>query len=259
MNTITAAFRRRMAEVATWVDLVGLLTDLAREDIRRLRSSVPAADRARAVHRSVGALGNVTTIVAYEGAYLTACAEFELAVRAVVEKFVDQVNSRIPTFTSLPAKIQGHQYRGCARVIMNIGEDKFSHLTAEQVAACMHSCGAGLAAGYRLLPEAFSENRNNFDWKMMGEVMGRLGVPHFSAAMGNDVALSALLGTTVGGPTENVAAMRLNNAMKRRNQVIHRGRSTYNPSESDGKQCAEFFVALVDALASILAAYLLTL
>ena len=259
MNSIAASYAVQMSRIAAWVDLINRVVNLGTEDINRLRSTVPVAVRARDVHQGITGLGSTATIIAYEGAFLTACAEFELTVREMVEKFVDQARTTKATFSDLPVAMQKRQHKGCAKIITYLDQERFNHLTIDQVIADLYSCHPTSPAAYKLLPEAFSENERNFNWSMTKEVMERLGISDFGDRIGNEGGLATLLSTTVGQNTMSRASGRLNEMMRRRNQIVHRGRSAYSPSESDVRECASFFATFAQSLANVLTAHLATL
>lgn len=260
MNVVASTFSGRMSKVAEWIDLVDILFALGTDDIRRLRSRVSAANRTRDLHRAATGLGTTLTVVAYEGAFLTVCAEFELAIREMIEVFIDRACAAKPTFGALPSAMQKRQHAGCAKIITHIDRPNFNHLTVDQVVDCLYSCHpTSSLPRYRLLPEAFSENERNFSWSMLKEVMDRLGVANFLDRIGIHTGMAAHFGAQVGPRTANLVVSRLDEMMRRRNNIVHRGRTTHSPSATDVKECAAFLAALVISVSDVLSAHLVAL
>lgn len=195
---------------------------------------------------------------------MTACAEFELAVRSLVEKFVSDISLRKPRFVDLPHDMKSWHPNGCAKIIEELSaknpSDKFAHLTIDRLVDDLFSClPASGRPVYSLRPEAFSDNERNFRDQMLSEVVGRIGLKGLWTKLSQQPQLQAYHGTTNAGDVDRLARGKLKKLMNDRNNIIHRGRTTYSPSESDVRDCVKFFDALVTSLAHVMAVHLASL
>lgn len=251
MRTIATRFAADMAEIDAFVDLLTATLDLAKQDPKGLRSKHAIATQALFVHGKARAL--VSRAVLFDGPYLTTCAYFELAVRELVEVFVSRLNRRSRTYSHLPKVIQEWHPLGNAEILLNLKRPQFGHLTAEAILKNLASCVVKSGASYQLTPEAFSNNERNFAPDILSDMFKkRLGLEKLWSKLARDAQLQAFLGSTTEALVEKLAWDRLDEAMKRRNSIIHRGRTYYTTSETEVRECSRYFAVLIAALAEVL-------
>lgn len=259
MLTIAAQFGRDMDQIVAFVDLTRSTQDLAKQDPRAFRSTHPLATAARDVHQKARRL-TLPTVVAYDGAFLGACAQFELCVRRLIEGFLVQATTKLPDYSHLPQAIREWHPRGCANILVRLKSDKFKHLTADDIVKALASCfNSSPTSPYRLQPEAFSDNDRNFKPAVIEEQFDHIGVKDIWQKLSRQPDLRTFLGTHSEASTMQYGKIRLSEMMDRRNDIIHRGASYYTPGESEVTQCALYFKALISSLASVMNAYLASL
>lgn len=245
-----------MAEILNVIDLTKATFDLAKQDPKRFTSKHVMAIAARNVQRKARRVP-LATALPYEGAFLTCCAEFERGMRDLLESFAATLATKINLYANLPDGIRGAHLQGAARVLVNIRRDKFKHLVPEAVVAKLAGCMAQPAGtGYTLVAEAFSDNERNFKHDVIAEHMKRVGVGAFWTKAGAEPKLAANLGTASAGMTSRAAMARLDSIMNRRNQIIHRGKGAGVPGESEVREAATFFTALIWCGANVLVNHL---
>jgi hypothetical protein len=60
------------------------------------------------------------------------------------------------------------------------------------------------------------------------------------------------MGVSNESTAENIGRKKLANLIQRRNDIIHRGKSYYTPSDTEVKECVEYFKIFVVSLAEVL-------
>jgi hypothetical protein len=104
-----------------------------------------------------------------------------------------------------------------------------------------------------LIGDAFSDNSKNFWPETIDEMFRtRIGIDKVWQKLSRENALQVALGTTVPATVEQIARRRLSELLDRRNDIIHRGKTYYAPSETEVRECALFFKALVMNLSEIM-------
>jgi hypothetical protein len=197
--------------------------------------------------------------LACEGAYLSACAQFEQCVRDLIDEAAIQAVGKKGTFTLLPSKMQEEHTNGCGRILHNLAQDKYKHLSAAGIVAALHGCVVTGAAPAALIVEAFSSNERNFKPQIVSEHVGKLGVRRVWKLLGQKPCLQTNFGTTSPTDAERFAQERLERIMDKRNTIIHRAKGFAAPSDAETKECATFFGALTEALAHVLVDYVASL
>lgn len=256
--TIATTFASDMNRVLAFLELSVSTFDLAKVNLSRFRSVHPLAVAARDVHAKARAIP-VGLSLACEGAFLSACAQFEQGVRDLIEEAATQAVGKKARFSLLPARMQDEHIDGCGKILQNITQDKFKHLTAAGVVASLNGCLCGGAGPYSLVVEAFSSNERNFKPNIISEHVGKLGLKGLWGLLSNEACLQAHFGSTSPIDTERFARERLERIMDKRNTIIHRGRGFAAPSEAEVKECCSFFSATIEALARVLIAYVASL
>lgn len=258
MLALAADFKTSMDRVVAFVDLSVATFDLAKASLNRFRSTLPVAVAARDVRAKARAIP-LGLSLACEGAYLSACAQFEQGVRDQIEEAAMRAAGKKATFVLLPSRMQEEHTTGCGKILCSLSQDKFKHLTAAGIVAALHGCMVTGVAPITLVVEAFSSNERNFKPQVISEHVGKLGVSKVWELLGQQASLQAHFGIASAGDTERFARERLERIMDKRNTIIHRGRGFAAPSDTETRECASFFVALMEALAQVLVDYVAAL
>ncbi len=255
MITIAKTFQGSMDRVISFVDLNLATFNLAKPTLSRFRSSHPVAIAAKDVYKKARAIP-LGLSIACEGAYLSACAQYEQAVRDLIEETAIQAAAKKTAFAMLPPEMQECHTNGCGVILQNLAQDKFKHLTAAGIVGTLHGCVVARSVPLSLVVEAFSSNERNFKPQIVSEHAKRLGVKNVWKLIAVQPGISAHFGTASAADTEKFARERLERIMDMRNAIIHRGRGFVAPSDTEVRECANFFKALIQALAVVLDNYI---
>lgn len=262
MHTIAASFEKEMDAIIAAVEVATAAVDLAKRDLRGLRSSHPAIQSLRKLH-AAGNSSSLYSAVFFDGAYLTTCAQLEMAIRELLEKFIARVSTKISLYSSLPKEIRDWHPIGCAKIITEIKQKRFGHLTVDVIVANLASCvSSSVSKPYRLTLDAFSFNDVNFWPKEVESCLAeRIGLLKVWQKLARDAIFVGHLGVPLSNPqmAENVARAKLETIMERRNHIIHRGKTYYTASETETKDCATYSKAFIRALAVIMETHLAAL
>ncbi|HUY90482.1 MAG TPA: HEPN domain-containing protein, partial [Pirellulales bacterium] len=197
--------------------------------------------------------------LACEGAYLSACAQFEQGVRDLIEEAAMKAAAKKGTFALLPPEMQNCHTNGCGNILQNLAQDKFGHLTAAGIVSALHGCVVTGAPPISLNVEAFSSNERNFKPQIISEHVKRLGVKKVWSLIRLQPSLQSHFGTASSDDAEKFARERLERIMDKRNTIIHRGKGFAAPSDDEVRECARFFTVLIESLAHVLVDYIATL
>ena len=259
MMIIAADFKRDMDRVIDYVNLSVATFDLAKASTSRFRSSHPLAIAARDVHGQVRALTTMGLSLACEGAYLSACAQFEQAVRDVIEEAVMQSIAKKVQFALLPIKMQEHHISGCGIILQNLRQDRFRHLNMQAIISSLYECVSPGETPVSLVVEAYSSNERNFKPKILSEHFKKLGVTKLWNLLGQDPSVQNHFETTSAADAERFAMERLERIMDKRNNIIHRNSSFTAPSDVEAKESATFFTAVIEGLCRTMTAHVASL
>lgn len=210
----------------------------------------------RKAQRSVKTLGTAISIVPYEGAYLFACAEYELAIRELVEEFADSVHRKVKRFEQLDSKLQKRHLEQSAAILTELHHDRFrsSGLTELQIVQRLLLCldPSTPDNGYALNQEAISYCRNNFDWKTLKAIFHDLGITELIDKVVTRQGLRDALGGLSEGQAKNALILELDGMMLTRNRIIHRNGAPFSPSNSEVRRASNVLEELVLSLHSVL-------
>jgi hypothetical protein len=252
MQSVIKDFELQKNRILCLVEVINASMEVGKTDDKTIRSKaafVIASKRLKAM-----IVTNITP-VAYDGAYLTACAEYEQAVRSLIDRFVAGVVSKCTSYQHLPRKMRDWYPDGCSNIILNIKQDKFNHLTKDAIVNSLSSCSKTI--GYTLLGEPFSDNPRNFRADYLEEILTcRIGIEKIWQKVSRETDMHVIIGSTDPSTAERVAREKLNIALQRRNDLVHRGRSYYSPSASEVKECVSFLNVLVATLGNIMIRHL---
>ena len=259
MQSVAIQFTQDMQRAEANLDLVNSTFDLAKYDSKNMRSTHPVAIGAIDVLQKARIVGS--TVEAYDGSYLSICAQFEFAVRNLVEVFTNQLNTKIPMYNNLPTCITEWYPKGCSEILLHITQEKYNHLTQLAILNSLASCIRCTAKKpYHFIPDAFSSHDNNLRPGVIDEIFKkRLGLDKIWNKLGRETILSTYLGSPNPQTTEQRARAKLEAAISLRNNIIHRGQGFFHPGESDLRDTARYFDALVSSLANVLDRYLASL
>jgi hypothetical protein len=162
MKSIASRFALEMDAIYYFVDVILSAIELSKADFRGINSRKRCFITAQRLKEVVRNGGNLT-VVAYDGAFLSSCAVFELCIRNLIEQYIDRAVNKCTIFNHLPKEIRDWYPIGCSNILLNLNQDKFSHITKETVINSIASCvRPSQKKGYNLLGEAFSDNTRNF-------------------------------------------------------------------------------------------------
>lgn len=256
MLTISADFARQINQALAFLDLVVSAFDLAKVNKSRFQSKHGLGKAALDIYAKARAIPTGMSL-ACEGIFLSVCAQFEQVIRELIEEAAMQVASKKGAFSLLPAKMQEEHTVGCG-VILENRYDKFGHLSQSAVAASLHGCLVSPTGTCSLVVEAFSNNERNFKSRIVAEQVGKLGVISLWPSLSQQTCLQAHFGSASADDTRKFACERLDRIMDKRNVIIHRGVGFAAPSDAEVRECANFFIALAEALGRVLANYVST-
>ncbi|AQX74568.1 hypothetical protein B1772_03490 [Dehalococcoides mccartyi] len=255
MNILSARFSDDMRKTEEFVDLIKSTFDLAKQDIKHLRSKHPIMVNALDVHTKARKLGGTSEV--YDGAFLTICAQYEFTVRDLIETFAGNLSSKIPIFQNLPDIIRSYYPKGCATLLLHIDQEKYNHLTQQDVLSSLASCvNCSTGSPYHFVVDAFSNHERNLNAGVINEIYSqRLGMKDIWKRIARQTALADYLGSKDKNTVEKIAKEKLDGAIKHRNNIIHRGRSFSHTGESEVRNTAQYFSALMDSLAIVMDKY----
>jgi hypothetical protein len=253
MKNIASRFALEMDSIYSFVDVILSAIVLSKADFKGIHSRKKCFITAKKLKEAVNSGGNLT-VVAYDGAFLSSCAEFELCIRSLIEKYIDRAANKCVVYNHLPKEIRDWYPIGCSNILLNLKQDKFSHITQDNVINSIASCvNPSPKKGYNLLGEAFSDNTRNFWPNEIDEFFSkRLGISKIWQKMSRAIQFQKMMGVSNESSAENVGRKKLTNLIQRRNDIIHRGKSYYTPSDTEVKECAEYFKIFVVSLAEVL-------
>ncbi len=258
MLAIAENCKTSLNRVIDYVDLSVATFDLARNSLTRFRSAHAVAVGAKNIHAKARALP-LGLSLACEGAYLSACAQFEQGVRDLIEEAAIQALAAKGSFSNLPSEMQKEHTKGCGNILRQLHLDKFTHLTESRIIAVLHGCVVEAPASPSLIVEVFSSNDRNFKPDVLKEHVKRLGVNDLWNKLGQQQSIQAHFSTTSSTDATRFARERLERIMDNRNVIVHRGRGFAPPSDAETKECANYCSALLEGLAHVLTSYVSSL
>lgn len=252
MEELAAKFGEDMDNMRGYVMVIDAVLNVAKTSPKGLRSKHALTRSAQNLYQRAHEAGNFT-VAAYDGTYLTACAAFELVVRELIEQYVEHCSLKCAQYNHLPKAVRDYYPEGCARLILDIGRDKFKHLRPETIINSIASCvKPSKPKGYHLVGEAFSYNEKNFWPEEIERCLLNLGIEKVWQKISREPDMQRSLGTGNANHTEQVAKEKLRLFLQRRNDIVHRGKSYYTPSQSEVIELTSFLKVLVTNLAAVM-------
>jgi hypothetical protein len=250
MRAVAFAFSREMDRVGAFLDAIEASYAVAKEDPTGVLSNRKFVVKARKLRKTIQGCSDLN-VVAFAGAYLHVCAEYELTLRCLIERYIEAATVKCAQYHHLPETMREWYPAGCAEIIRNIKQDKFKHLTVTAIVASLASTTRN--SSYNLIGDAFSDNQWNFGPSTIDGILDRrLGIPKIWQKLARETELQTAVRTKNLATVEQLAKARLSNLLQRRNDTIHRGKSYYTPSESEVRDCIQFLKPLVMSLAEVL-------
>ena len=255
MRAIASRFAQDMDQVVMATELTALSIRLAQVEFGKQKSPREAVKIAKELQGKISGMQN-PSVLFFEGTFLSTCAQYELAVRDLLEKFVAAASAKMKDFNHLPREMRDWHPQGCAKLILNLDKDKHRHLTADQIVRSLASCVTySIKKPYSLTAEAFSNNENNFRSGVIEQHIDRIGLKKVWQKLSRNQGLQTYLRTNSDALTEEFAKKKLDAIIEKRNHIIHRGRAYAAPGESEVKEAAGFLKQLVTSITDTLEAH----
>lgn len=247
-------FQHRMVTLRKWLTTIDSIAELGA--VTFPAGSATHLRKARKAQTAIRKLGTAISIVPYEGAFLFACAEYELAVRELVEVYADSVRLKVKRFELLDEKLRKRHLEQSAAILTELHHDRFrsSGLTELQIVQRLLLCldPSTPDYGFELNQEAISYCRNNYDWKNLKLVFQELGITELIDKVVQRKGLRDALGGLSVAHARNALIRSLDDMMLMRNRIIHRNSSSRSPSHSDVRRASLVLEELVLSLHSVL-------
>jgi hypothetical protein len=252
MLSVAAKVANDMRQVVTLLEVLAASVGVAQVSAKGFRSKHPMAKAALTLQQRFPNSLAVMTVV-HDGAYLTLCADLELALRELIIRYVEQAQAKCPDYNHLPRKMRDWYPRGCGELLVNLSQDRFEHLTQLEIHRSLASCLGSPAKPYSLIGDAYAYNNRNFWPKELEQHFDeRLGIPKIWQKLSRSTRFQTALGATAPGTAEMVARNKLEQLLGRRNDIVHRGKSYYTASDSEVRGAAAYCTDLTQALAELL-------
>lgn len=260
MKQIASGFSSEMDRINQFLDLINRCISLAKAGKSPAKSRQAFIAAANNVAKYTSVMGNNLTLLAYDGTYLRMCAEFELSMRQLIEKYVYESSTKCANYNHLPKEIREWYPEGCSLIILNLNQDKFKHLTKDAIIRSLAGCANSPTKAYSLIGEAFSDNPRNFWAKDIDNFFShRIGIPKIWQKLSREKQFKIDLGTSTEAVAEQQGRLKIDNILHRRNDIIYRGKTYYAPSESEIRDCSGFLKTFTTNLAVIMTNHLASL
>ncbi len=257
MGSASAGFKRSARQLRTWLDVYATARQLAGSNYSAITTRHPVGALARKIRDAVRKGGSTGVTFALEGAYLSAYAEYELAVRGMIEDSAQHISRRLKPYAKCPDSFKSAHEKGCATILQRMDWDQFAHLTQVQVIGDLQSCLLSASKGdvFCIRPEAISYSDRNFVHSVVQEKISSLGLNSLWPKVAARKEVLSFYGTKNSSIAQQMLTQELDRIVKQRNTIIHRGRTAYTPSDADVRRCLEVFELLLTACEAVVRAY----
>lgn len=261
-STAATLFQSRMKSLRLWLEVVDHVNRLALVKVpaKKKNSYIVSA---RKIAKSATTLGTALSVVPFEGAYLYICAEYELAVRTLIEDFGVSVNHKVKRFADLPDKLKNRNLINSAIIMNELEHDRFATAGLDRfdIVQKLFKCldAATPDYGFELCEEALSYTRRNFTWREVRDLFKELGISNLSDSVCAVKSVQRALGVSTTAHAQGSLPLALDQVMFTRNRIIHRTGTVATPSASDVKRVSILLPAIVSALDKALQARYKTL
>jgi len=150
---------------------------------------------------------------------------FEQFVETLLMEYLEEVNRLAPTFSDLPQRIRENHAEASARLILNLGLDKYRNRTsADEVARRLASCADG--PPYQLNTLAYIDHAANLRIEAVKELFKAVGVSGAGKLVAGSAAFEPYLKSAfpdggVEGFRDGVVFRDLSDLVDRRNIIAH--------------------------------------
>jgi hypothetical protein len=250
MLGIARDFSKRADDIIAFLDIISTAIAVAKVDHRNIKSRSPFISSSKRLKARIVKSPNFS-LTAYDGSFLTVCAEYEMTIRKLIDKFVLDAAQKCTEYHHLPKEMRDWYPDGCSNLILNITQYKNAHLTKDSILQSLVSCQK--TKGYSLLGEAFFDSSRNFWPAVIEEMLSkRIGLSKVWQKISRQNGIQSFIGTNDLSTVERQSKDRLEKLLQRRNDIIHRGRSYYTPSDSEIRDAAKYLTVLIDCLANVM-------
>lgn len=222
----------------------------AHEHARASYDASPAEPDAWAPIRATNLPRTAWHIYDHCGALTRLYAIYATFVDDLINEYLRNLPNLYPTYDQLPEALSRQHRLGLATILAKLGESGiYGHFEERELIATLSH---GLSGGthYKLVPEAFFTDRQNYRLDVLGRLLGYLGIDHATTQLTQDHSLTKFLETTT--PEGTTLASELEQFVKRRNEVAH-GHVANVIATDEIKRTADLIAHLGVAVASILA------
>ena len=218
MEVALAEFQGRVKAIEKSLDI--------RERLILVGQDAPAnlSPAARALRRTVRQIGLTGMQPSLDGSVLLLAAAFEQFVADVMIEFSAQLSDSISIYRDLPNAIQSANERLTGEALSE-SASLFSRFDRQRFIDNLRNCQAGKVP-YVLNGEAIALNRRNLRSGTLRDLMSRLGVEDIWKSVGATRTLKTWSGPGGARTAQTRAKNMLNELIRNRNMIAHRGGST---------------------------------
>jgi hypothetical protein len=191
--------------------------------------------------------------IALDGSILFLAAQFELAVRDMVEAFINAVARKFRRYPELPQEFRDNNLQLIGRLLQDARRAQLSHVDPNQVIQELSMC---LRNGrpVRLFAVGFTLHERNMTSDQLSEILRRASVRNLWRQIALAAGVQSHLGVTNVGVVAELARRKLDGFMQQRNQIAHRGPNYQTVGDAIVLDYIAFFRDLVPTIADILEA-----
>jgi len=255
LKTILEAFLAHLDEVERNVSLVGSLGALGAASAPSSALRGPLGRTAGAVRQTVLSHRTWETI-ALDGSLLYLCAQYEVAVRDLVEELVRLTCQKVAAYAQLPDDLRADNTRLIGELLRRGGENpRDPTVDYVQVLKDLVQCHE-VGAPARLYFQGFSYHDRNLSPDELRDLMGRAGVRDLWPHVARHQELQRYLECVGENATVGAARSKLSQFISDRNAISHRGPSYQTIGPSVMLDYVRFFRCLMPALVGVLESHL---
>ena len=255
MRAILDSFLAHLDEVERNVGLVETLRALGAASAPRSALRGPLGRAAGVARRTIRAQRTWETI-ALDGSLLYLCAQYEVAVRDLIEELVRLTCQKVAAYPDLPGDLRADNTRLIGELLRRGGENPrdptVDHVQVLKDLVQCHEVGAPV----RLYFQGFSYHDRNLSPIVLKDLMGRAGVSDLWPHVAQDQHLQDCLESVGENATEAAAKSKLSQFISDRNAISHRGPSYQTVGPSVILDYVRFFRCLMPALVGALESHL---
>ncbi len=146
-------------------------------------------------------------------------AAFERYVNELVRAYVGMLPDLYPTLRELPEVVAINHRIGIGQILQKIGTRKSYRSIDETTAIRALSAGQPDGSGYRLIPEAFLVEKQNYRMDVIGPIFSSLDIENCKSKIDAHPAVREFIESAIGQPT--TASSELERFIGYRNDAAH--------------------------------------